>query len=65
MCAVLNDGLEIIDEGAIYLEDGNEEIFVPSSVKYIGKNGIDCRRTDKGKIYMQGDVSSIAGFPYG
>lgn len=65
VCAVLNDGLEIIDEGAIYLEDGNEEIFVPSSVKYIGKNGIDCRRTDKGKIYMQGDVSSIAGFPYG
>ncbi len=64
VCAVLNDGLEIIDEGAIYLEDGNEEIFVPSSVKYIGKYGINCRRTDKGKIYMQGGVSSIAGFAY-
>lgn len=65
VCAVLNDGLEIIDGDAIYLEDGNEEIFVPSSVKYIGKYGINCRRTDKGKIYMQGDVSSIAGFAYG
>ena len=64
VCAALNDGLEIIDEGAIYLEDGNEEIFVPSSVKYIGKYGINCRRTDKGKIYMQGGVSSIAGFAY-
>lgn len=62
VCAVLNDGLETIESGAIVLEEGNEEIFIPSSVKYIGENGITCANKGKGKIYMQGDASSARSF---
>lgn len=62
VCAVLNDGLETIESGAIVLEEGNEGIFIPSSVKYIGENGITCANKGKGKIYMQGDASSARSF---
>lgn len=62
VCAVLNDGLKKIESGAIVLEEGNEEIFIPSSLQYIGENGITCANKEKGRIYMQGDASSAGSF---